>query len=95
MVGIMPIASPLTTLNQKNVKYKWSEACENSSKILKYRLTSALVLTLPKDSKGFVVYCYESRVGLGHVLIQHGKVIDYASSKLRCMRETIQLMILN
>ena len=34
-------------------------------------------------------------VGLGCVLMKHEKVIAYASRQLRCMRETIQLMILN
>ena len=47
--------------------------------MLKDRLTSALVLTLPKGTKGFVVYCDAFQVGLGCVLMQHGKVIAYAS----------------
>ena len=60
----------------------WSESCERNFKILKYRLTSALVLTLPDGTKGFLVYCDESQVGLGCVLMQHGKVVAYASGKL-------------
>ena len=31
--------------------------------------------------EGFVVYCDAYRVDLGYVLIQHGKVITYASRK--------------
>ena len=46
---------------------------------MKGNLTSALVLTLPEGSKGFVVYCDASLVGLGCVLMKHGKVIAYAS----------------
>ena len=49
---------------------------------MKYRLTSAPVLTLPEGHKGFVVYCDSSLVGLGCVLMQHGKVVAYASGKL-------------
>ena len=50
---------------------------------LKDRLTSALVLTLPVGTKGFVVYYDASRVGLGCVLMQNYKVIAYASRKLK------------
>ena len=38
--------------------------------MLKDRLTSALVLTLPEGTKGFVVYFDASRVGLGYVIIK-------------------------
>ena len=51
--------------------------------MLKDRLTSAPVLTLLEGTKGFVVYCDTSRVGLGCVIIQHGKVIAYASRQLK------------
>ena len=47
---------------------------------IKECLTTALVLTLPFGSGGYVVYCEALRVRLGCVLMQHGKVIAYASS---------------
>ena len=50
---------------------------------MKDRLTSAPGLTLPDGTKGFVVYCDAYRVGMGCVLMQHTKVIDYASRKLK------------
>ena len=59
------IASPFTTLTQKNVKYKWSESCERSFKILIDRLNTVPMLTLPESTKCFEVYCDASRVGLG------------------------------
>ncbi|WMV29280.1 hypothetical protein MTR67_022665, partial [Solanum verrucosum] len=61
------ISSSLTTLTQK----------------LKDRFTSAPVLTLSEGTDGFVVYCDASRIGLGCVLIQHSKVITYASRQLK------------
>ena len=73
----------MTTLAQKSVKFEWSEACERSLTILKKRLTSAPVLTLLEGTKGFVVYCDASRVGLGCVLMKHGKVVSYASRQLK------------
>ena len=40
------------------------------------------MLTLLEDIKGFVVYCDTCRVGLGCVLMQHGKMVAYASTQL-------------
>ena len=40
---------------------------------------TAPVLTLPSEGGGFVIYSDASRKGLGCVLMQHGKVIAYAS----------------
>ncbi|KAH0678966.1 hypothetical protein KY284_020051 [Solanum tuberosum] len=77
------ISSPLTKLTQKTVKFQWFEACKKSFQELKKRLTSATVLTLPEGTQGFVVYCDASRVGLGCVLMQNGKVIAYASRQLK------------
>ena len=45
----------------------------------KDRLTSSLVLTLPEGTNGFVVCFDASRVSLGYVLMQHGKVIASSS----------------
>ena len=46
-------------------------------------LTSAPVLTLPSEDEGYTVYCDASRVGLGCVLMQNGKVVTYASCQLK------------
>jgi hypothetical protein len=50
---------------------------------LKRRLITAPVLILPFGTKGFVVYSDASRKGLGCVLMQHGKVVAYASRQLK------------
>ena len=50
---------------------------------MKDRVTSAQVLTLSEGTKGFIVYCDASQVGLGCVLMQHGKVIAYVSRQLK------------
>ena len=41
------------------------------------------MLTAQEGKKGFVVYCDASRVGLGCVLMQHGKVVAYGSRQLK------------
>nr|GFD29556.1 putative reverse transcriptase domain-containing protein [Tanacetum cinerariifolium] len=46
-------------------------------------LVSAPVLTLPSGSGGFQIYSDASKKGLGCVLMQHGKVIAYASRQLK------------
>ncbi|KAH0712449.1 hypothetical protein KY289_008408 [Solanum tuberosum] len=80
--GFSLIAFILTELTKKKAKFLWPKACEKSFHELKDRLTSALVLTLPKGSNWFVVYCDASRIGLGF-LMQNGKVLAYASSQLK------------
>ncbi|WMV58414.1 hypothetical protein MTR67_051799 [Solanum verrucosum] len=68
--GFSSIASPLTKLTHKKVKFQWSDECEKSFSELKTRLTTTLVLTLPKGSNDYVIYCDASRVGLGCVSMQ-------------------------
>ena len=51
--------------------------------MLKDRLTFAPVLTLLEGTKCFVVNCIVYGVGLGCVLLQHGKVIAYYSRQLK------------
>nr|GFC04420.1 putative reverse transcriptase domain-containing protein [Tanacetum cinerariifolium] len=61
----------------------WNEEREKSFEELKQRLVSAPVLTLPSGSGGFQIYSDASKKGLGCVLMQHGKVIAYASRQLK------------
>ena len=81
--GFSKIATPLTKLTRKEEKFIWSEACQNSFVELKQRLTTAPVLTLPSGNKGFTVYCDASKQSLGCVLMQHDRVIAYASRQLK------------
>ncbi|KAD5960858.1 hypothetical protein E3N88_12330 [Mikania micrantha] len=65
------------------VKYSWNEEREKSFEELKKRLVSAPILTLPCGSGGYQIYSDASKKGLGCVLMQHGKVIAYASRQLK------------
>ncbi|XP_070004417.1 uncharacterized protein [Nicotiana sylvestris] len=73
------LSAPLTKLTQKGAKFKWINACERSFQVLKDRLTSALVLMLLEGTDGYVIYCDTSGIGLGCVLMQHGKLVDYSN----------------
>ncbi|KAM1370587.1 hypothetical protein ACFX2F_041029 [Malus domestica] len=77
------IALPLTKLTRKDVKFEWDENCERSFQQLKYCLTHAPVLVLPDDSGNFEIYSDASLNGLGCVLMQHNRVIAYASRQLK------------
>nr|GEZ21256.1 reverse transcriptase [Tanacetum cinerariifolium] len=68
---------------RKDEKFVWNEEREKSFKELKQRLVSAPVLTLPSSSGGFQIYSDAFKKGLGCVLMQHGKVIAYASRQLK------------
>ena len=70
MEGFSSIASLLTRLTQKMVKFQWSDDYEKSFTELKTRLTTAPVLTLPEGLDGYLIYSDASRVGLGCVLMQ-------------------------
>ena len=81
--GFSSIAKPLTQLLKKDKKFEWTDKCEESFQELKKRLTTAPILTMPDVTKDFVVYCDASKLGLGCVLMQEGKVISYSSRQLR------------
>ncbi|WVZ58351.1 hypothetical protein U9M48_008630 [Paspalum notatum var. saurae] len=77
------IAKPMTSLLEKDAKFKWTIERQAAFDELKKRLTTTPVLTLPDQQKKFTMYCDASRDGLGCVLMQEGKVVAYASRQLR------------
>ncbi|GJX38352.1 putative reverse transcriptase domain-containing protein [Tanacetum coccineum] len=56
---------------------------EAAFQLLKQKLCSAPILSLPEGSENFLVYCDASRKGLGTILMQREKVIAYASRQLK------------
>ena len=81
--GFSNLTAPLTKLTRKEEKFVWLEACQQSFDELKWKLTSAPVLTLPSGQDGYTVYCDASKQGLGCVLMTHENVIAYASRQLK------------
>jgi len=77
------IASLLTTLTGENVKFLWTNAQGSTFKALQKKLCEMPWLILPKGSKGFVAYSDTSKMELGCVLMQLGKVIAYALRQLK------------
>nr|GFB43775.1 hypothetical protein [Tanacetum cinerariifolium] len=68
---------------RKGEKFVWSEEREKIIEELKQCLVYAPVFTPPSGSSGFQIYSDASKKGLGCVLMQHGKVIAYASRQLK------------
>ncbi|KAG8478649.1 hypothetical protein CXB51_028449 [Gossypium anomalum] len=81
--GFSIIAAPMTRLLRKDVKFEWTEECQQSFEELKKLLTEAPVLVQPESGKEFVVYSDASLNGLGCVLMQEGKVVAYTSRQLK------------
>ena len=77
------MARQLTKLLRKGVTFHWDDQCQRAFDELKRRLTSVPVLTLPSGRDSFVIYSDASYQGLGCMLMQHNKVIAYASRQLR------------
>jgi hypothetical protein len=74
---------PLTRLLEKGILFVWSNDCEVSYQALKNKLVNAPILALPESGKCFTVFTDASRICLGCVLMQEGRVIAYGSRQLK------------
>ena len=81
--GFPVIASTLTKLLRKGVKFEWDEKCQSSFDQLKKILVEAPLLTQPTLGREYAMYSNASRIGLGCVLMQDRKVVAYASRQLK------------
>nr|GEY24083.1 putative reverse transcriptase domain-containing protein [Tanacetum cinerariifolium] len=88
------IAKSLTILTQKCKTFNWGEGQELAFQTLKDKLCNAPVLALLEGPKDIVVYYDASRIGLGCVLMQRGKVITYAKKRVKPKRVRAINMIL-
>ena len=55
------LATLMTRLTRKEVKFDWDDRCEKAFQELKRRLTSAPILIVPNRGQGYTVYCDASR----------------------------------
>jgi hypothetical protein len=85
--GFSKISKPMTELLAKGNTFEWTPRCETSFQLLKKRLNTALVLTMPDMEKPFLIYCDASGQDLGCVLMQEYHVVAYASRQLRKHKE--------
>nr|GEU56278.1 putative reverse transcriptase domain-containing protein [Tanacetum cinerariifolium] len=81
----------MTNFTQKSIKFDWGEKAEAAFQLLKQKLCSVPILSLPEESKNFVVYCDATHKGFGTVLMQKKKFIAYASCQLKAKDGDSQL----
>ncbi|XP_022845299.1 uncharacterized protein LOC111368295 [Olea europaea var. sylvestris] len=67
-IDLVPVAVPIskayyrmTPIELRELKFQWTDKCEQSFQELKQKLVSALVLTMPKGTEGCVIYNYASK----------------------------------
>ena len=73
------LATLMTRLTQKEVKFKWNDLCKKAFQELKRRLTSTPILIVPKRGQRYIVYCDASKDRVGCVLMQSKRVMAYGS----------------
>jgi hypothetical protein len=76
------IAAPLTTLTNKDSFSSTPQATKDFEQ-LKEVMCKALVLTTPDFKKTFIVECDASGNGIGVVLMQEGRPLDFESQPLK------------
>ena len=77
------IASTLTKILRKWVKFEWDDKCQSIFEQLKKILVEAPVLTQPTPVREYAMYSNASRICLVCVLMQDGKVVAYALRQLK------------
>jgi len=86
VAGFASIAAPLHALTRKNAVFRWTEEFDVAFRRLKRSLTTAPILSSPRDDGSYVLDTNASNSGLGVVMSQprdgEEKVILYASRLL-------------
>ena len=65
------------------MKFEWDDKCQSNFERLKEILVEAPMLIQPTSGREYTMYNDASRIGLGCVLMQDGKVVAYASKQLK------------
>ena len=68
------ISAPLTNLLKNNIKFVWTQSCQEASDKLKAIIKSEPVLAAPDFQKPFKLAVDASDVGTGGVLLQEDEI---------------------
>lgn len=80
------IIAPLVEC-MKQGKFIWNQEQQNNFDNIKKHLTTAPILELPNFDKVFEVEMDASMLGIGAVLIQEGRLLEFFSEKLSDTRQ--------
>jgi hypothetical protein len=80
------LMGPLFALTRKNVKWEWTDECEQAFVTMKSLLVSAPILACPDFSQEFLLLCDASQSGVACVLSQ---VQDGAERIIACASRTL------
>ena len=70
---------PIRALTRKDTPSVWSTECESAFVALKSSLSESTCRTYFDASKEVVIQVYSSKHGIGAVLLQEGRPMEYAS----------------
>ena len=73
---------PIRALTRKDTPFVWSTECENAFVTLKKNLSQSLCLAYFDATKEVVIQVDSSKHGIGAVLLQEGRPVEYASRAL-------------
>ena len=74
---------PIRNLTRNNIEWSWTNECEAAWKSVKCQLKKAPILSYFSPEKELVVQVDSSKNGLGAVLLQDGKPLEFASRSLK------------
>jgi hypothetical protein len=83
VAGFSKIAHPITSLQNKGIKFEWTSECEDKFNLLKELLTSAPILKIVDPYESFVVCTNACKEGLGRFLMKNEHVIGYEFKRLK------------
>ena len=83
----------MTRLLKKDEKFNWTQECEASFHTLWTLLTTAPILAQPDIEKPFDVFCDESGIGLGCVLVQEVELLSMLLGSWESMKSITLRMI--
>ncbi len=73
---------PIRALTRKDTEWNWSTACDIALETVKQKLSTTPVLAYFDSNKDIVLQVDSSKDGIGAVLLQGGRPVEYASRTL-------------
>ena len=82
LLNLAATLEPIRALTRKDTPFVWSKECEDAFNTLKKNLSESPCLAYFDSSKEVVIQADSSKHGIGAVLLQEGRPIEYASRTL-------------